>query len=172
MSVDEIVKELRFIGSKKNVEGMRKFGITSRCKILGVPKSELRRIAKKIGRNQELAIKLWNCGIHEAKILACMIAEPEKFSDELMDKWVSEMDNWELCDQCVINLFWKMKNAFKKAVEWSQSDHEFTKRAGFALMAKIALSDKRIGDEDFERFLSIIKEKATDNRNYVKKAVS
>ncbi|AGK61709.1 putative DNA alkylation repair enzyme [Archaeoglobus sulfaticallidus PM70-1] len=172
MSVDEIIKELESLGSKKNVEGMQRFGITSRAKILGVSKPELREIAKKIGKNQELSIELWESGIHEARILACMIADPEKFTDDLMDRWVSEIDNWDLCDQCAMNLFWKTKHAYKKAMVWCQSDCEFTKRAGFALMAKLAISDKKADDRKFEQFFPIIKREASDNRNYVKKAVS
>lgn len=172
MKAREIIKELESLRSKKNIEEMQRFGITSKSKIFGILKPELRKIAKRIGKNQELAIKLWETEIHEARILASIIAEPEKFTEDLMDKWVSEIDNWDLCDQCVMNLFWRTKHAYKKAREWSQSNHEFIKRAGFSLIAKLAMSDKKASNEKFEQFFPIIKREATDNRNYVKKAIS
>lgn len=172
MKAKEIIKELESLRSKKNIEEMQRFGITSKSKIFGILKPELRKIAKRIGKNQELAIKLWETEIHEARILASIIAEPEKFTEDLMDKWVSEIDNWDLCDQCVMNLFWRTKHAYKKAREWSQSNHEFIKRAGFSLIAKLAISDKKASNEKFEQFFPIIKREATDNRNYVKKAIS
>jgi len=172
MKAREIIKELESLRSKKNIEEMQRFGITSKSKIFGILKPELRKIAKRIGKNQELAIKLWETEIHEARILASIIAEPEKFTEDLMDKWVSEIDNWDLCDQCVMNLFWRTKHAYKKAREWSQSNHEFIKRAGFSLIAKLAISDKKASNEKFEQFFPIIKREATDNRNYVKKAIS
>jgi len=172
MKAREIIKELESLRSKKNIEEMQRFRITSKSKIFGILKPELRKIAKRIGKNQELAIKLWETEIHEARILASIIAEPEKFTEDLMDKWVSEIDNWDLCDQCVMNLFWRTKHAYKKAREWSQSNHEFIKRAGFSLIAKLAISDKKASNEKFEQFFPIIKREATDNRNYVKKAIS
>lgn len=159
-------------GRQKNIEGMKRFGITSSSKILGVPKPKLRELAKKIGKNHELALRLWDSNIHEARILASMIAEPEKVDEDLMERWVKDFDNWDLCDQCVMNLFWRMKFAYKKAVEWSQREEEFVRRAGFALMAKLAISDKKANDEKFERFFPYILKGAKDERNYVKKAVS
>ena len=170
--VEDVLKELESFGDEKNVESVERFGITSEAKVLGVPKPKLREIARRIGKNHELAIKLWESGIHEARILASMIARPEKVDERLMEKWVKDIDNWDLCDQCVVNLFWRTKFAYRKAVEWSQREEEFVKRAGFALMAKLAISDKRASDEKFEKFFPHILEGAKDERNYVKKAVS
>ena len=170
--IEKILKILATYEEDKNVEGMKRFGITSSSKILGVPKPKLRELAKKIGKNHELALKLWDSNIHEARILASMIAEPEKVDEDLMERWVRDFDNWDLCDQCVMNLFWRTKFAYKKAIEWSQREEEFVKRAGFALMAKLAISDKKASDEKFEKFFPYILEGAKDERNYVKKAVS
>ena len=115
--IEEILKILTTYGEDRNVEGMRKFGITSSAKILGVTKPKLRELAKKIGKRHELALELWDTNIHEARILASMVAEPEKVDEELMECWVRDFDNWELCDQCVMNLFWRTKFAYKKAIE-------------------------------------------------------
>ncbi|NPA38968.1 MAG: DNA alkylation repair protein, partial [Thermodesulfobacteria bacterium] len=94
---------------------MLRYGIISSAEILGIPKSILRKIAKKIGKNQALAEKLWETEIHEARILATLIAEPEKVSENLMERWIRDVDNWDLCDQCILNLFWKTFLAVKKA---------------------------------------------------------
>lgn len=171
-ALEDILDTLESLEDKRNAEGMKKFGITSSSKILGISKPRLRELAKKIGKNHELALKLWDSNIHEARILASMIAEPEKVDEDLMEQWVRDFDNWDLCDQCVMNLFWRTKFAYKKAVEWSQREEEFVRRAGFALMAKLAISDKKTGDEKFEEFFPYILEGAKDERNYVKKAVS
>ncbi|MEE9583792.1 MAG: DNA alkylation repair protein, partial [Dehalococcoidales bacterium] len=76
------------------------------------------------------------------------------------------------CDQCLMNLFEKTPFTYRKAVQWSSSDEEFIKRAGFVMMARLAVSDKKADDKQFERFLPIIKREADDSRNFVKKAVN
>jgi len=171
-SVDEIITILRSLGNKRNIEGMARYGIVSKAEILGVPKPKLRELAKRIGKNHELAIKLWETGIHEARILASMIADPAKVDEGLMEKWVADIDNWDLCDQCVMNLFWRTRYAYEKAIEWCQREEEFVKRAGFALIAKLAMGDKKADDSAFEQFFTLIKEGSKDERKYVMKAVS
>ena len=167
-----ILRELESLGERRNVEDMRRYGIVSKFRILGVPKPRLREMAKRIGRNHELALRLWSLPVHEAKILATMIADLKSASSGLMDEWIEEVDNWDLCDQCVFNLFWRTDHAHEKAMEWSAREEEFVKRAGFALMAKLAISDKEAGDDLFERFLRAIIRESGDERKYVRKAVS
>jgi len=101
-----------------------------------------------------------------------MIDEPNKVTEEQIEKWVKEFDYWEICDQCCSNLFEKTNFAYKKAVEWASRKEEFVKRAGFVLMARLALKGKNLEDRVFEEFFSIIKKEATDEREYVKKAIS
>jgi len=103
--VEAIIRKLRALGNQRNIEGMKRYGIVSSAEILGVPKPVLRKLAKEIGVNHELALKLWETNIHEARILATLIADPAKVNEELMEKWVKDIDNWDLCDQCVMNLF-------------------------------------------------------------------
>ena len=167
-----VLRILERYGSERNVEEMKRFGIVSKAKILGVPKPVLRKIAKKISVNHELALKLWETNIHEARILASLIADPKKVDENLMEKWVRDFDNWDICDQRVFNLFWRTSLAYRKAVEWSLRSEEFVRRAGFVLMAKLAMSDKRANDSVFKNFLPYLLEGARDNRKYVVKAVS
>jgi 3-methyladenine DNA glycosylase AlkD len=93
-------------------------------------------------------------------------------TEEQLESWVRDFDSWDVCDQCCMNLFTKTGLAYRKADEWSESDEEFVKRAGFVLMACLAVYDKKADDKQFEVFLPIIRREASDNRNFVKKAVN
>lgn len=171
MILKEVVKQLKNNSSIKNKEGMTRFGINTKYAFgVGVP--ILRVLAKKIGRDHKLANNLWKTKIHEARILASMIEEPEKVNEKQMDQWVKGFNSWDLCDQCCMNLFNKLSIAWKKAIEWPERKEEFVRRAGFALMASLAVHDKKAKDKDFDIFFSIIKKYSFDERNYVKKAVN
>jgi 3-methyladenine DNA glycosylase AlkD len=150
---------------------MARFGINP-ANSYGVSIPNLRSIARETGRDHTLAQELWASGIHEARMLASMIDDPKMTTEAQLESWVKDFDSWDVCDQCCMNLFEKTPFAYQKAVEWSAKDKEFIKRAGFVLMARLAVSDKKAEDRKFEAFLSIIKREALDNRNFVKKAVN
>ncbi len=166
-----IVKRLKSLSNPEAVEGMARYGINPR-KCLGISIPDLRKIAGETGKNHKLAGKLWATGIHEARILAGMIDQPEEVTEKQMESWASDFDSWDLCDQVCMNLFKKIPLAYDKTVEWSTRDEEFVKRAGFVLMAIFAVSDKKADDETFIAFFPYIKKESTDSRNYVKKAVN
>lgn len=169
--VSKIIEKLKFFSNPEAIEGMVKYGITPK-RTYGVSIPNLRKIAKEIGVNHDLALRLWEMNLRETRILASMIDDPEIVTEEQIEKWVQDFDYWEICDQCCMNLFEKTKFAYQKAIEWSSRDEEFVKRAGFVLMARLAVSDKKADDKQFEQFLPIIKNKSTDSRNFVKKAVN
>ncbi len=154
-SVDDIMRVLRSLSNKKNVESMRKFGITLRAEILGVPKPKLRKLAREIGVNHDLALMLWRTNVHEARILATMIADPWKLDDKVLEEWLTGVDNWDLADQLVLNLLWRMNNAFENAVEWCQRPEEYIKRIGYALLAKLVWRNK-IDKDEIEAITSLI----------------
>ncbi len=159
------------MSNPENVKGMARYGISSE-NTLGVSIPALRKIAKETGKNHELAQKLWKSGIHEARLLAAFVDEPSKVEEEQMDSWVKEFDSWDICDQVCSTLFDKAPYAYAKASEWSSEKGEFVKRAGFVLMAALAVHDKQATDEKLEKFLPTIKREATDERNFVRKAVN
>ena len=171
MELKEIIDELEALSTPENIDGMARFGITPE-KTFAVRIPELRKIAKKAGKNHLLAEKLWKFNYRETKILACMIEEPELVSSSQMDKWVAEFDYWEICDQCCMNLFRKTAFAYDKIFEWSEREEEFVKRAAFSLIAVMAVHDKEAQDFQFEKFFPLIIRESTDNRNYVRKAVN
>ncbi len=166
-----ILKRLERASDPAAVAGMARFGINPK-NVYGVPVPVLRQIAKETGKNHILAQQLWSSGIHEARILASMIDSPEDVSEEQMELWVTDFDSWGVCDQCCGNLFDKTGFASRKATEWSERDGEFVKRAGFVLMATLAVHDKKSKDEKFMEFLPIIKRESADDRNFVRKAVN
>lgn len=168
---DEILKKLKSLSNLKAIEGMARFGITPE-KTYGVSVPNLRKLAKETKADYKLVQLLWKLNTRETRMLACMIANPEMVSEEQMENWVREFNYWEICDQCCQNLFEKTKFAYQKAVEWSFREEEFVKRAGFVLMARLAVSDKKADDEQFEEFFPIIKRESIDNRNFVRKAVN
>lgn len=167
----QILEKLKALSNPKAVEGMARYGINPE-NTYGVSIPNLRKMAKEIGVDHGLAQELWASAVHEARILASMIDDPKTATEEQMERWVRDFDSWDTCDQCCMNLFEKTKPAYQKAVEWSANDREFVKRAGFVLMARLAVSDKKADDILLESFFPIIKRDASDNRNYVKKAVN
>jgi len=167
----EIITQLKKHSNPKDREGMARFGINPKY-ALGVRIPVLRSLAKRIGKDHELAQDLWKTKIHEVRILACMIDEPGMVTERQMEQWVKEFNSWDLCDQCCMNLFDKLPIAWKKAIEWAGREEEFVRRAGFALMACLAWHDKKTQDKDFIKFFSVIKKRSTDERNFVKKAVN
>lgn len=149
---------------------MARYGIRT-DRALGVTIYELRPIAKRLGRDHDLALALWETGIHEARILAGFVDDPARVTKPQMETWVAGFDSWDLCDQ-VCGLFEETPFAWAKAREWSRREEEFVKRAAFAIVAGLAVHDKQAPEGVFMRFLPTIRRAATDERNYVKKAVS
>lgn len=170
-NVDQIIQELKKHAVPKNREGMARFGIDVKY-ALGVSIPSLRKAAKKIGKNHRLAQQLWKTKIHEARILASMIDDPELVTKKQMESWVQDFNSWDLCDQTCMNLFDKTKYAYKIAIEWSKREEEFVKRAGYALMACLAWHDKEAANKKFVQFMPYIRRGSTDQRNFVKKAVN
>jgi 3-methyladenine DNA glycosylase AlkD len=161
---------------------MARFGISSK-NTLGVSIPISRGIAKEIRqetktdekgaeKRHELAIELWDSGIHEARILAALIDEPTLVGEKQMEHWAKDLDSWDVCDQVCMNLFDKTKFAWEKPFEWSKRPEEFVKRAGFALMAALASHDKKADNKKFLKLFPIIKREANDERNFVRKAVN
>ena len=168
---DEVLERLRSLGDARNVEGMARYGIRV-TKAFGVSAPNLRALAKEIGRDHALAGQLWRTGIHDARCLAALIEDPAKVTIAQMERWVRDFDSWAVCDCACGCLFDKTPYAWDKAIEWTEREEEYVKRAGFVLMATLAVHDKKTPDERFEAFLPLIAQHATDERNFVKKAVN
>lgn len=170
-SVAEILDKLKEKAKPEQLEGMTRYGMSVDNR-LGVAVPEMRKIAKALGKDHELAADLWKTGIPEAMILASMIDTPEMVTKEQMEDWVKDFNSWDVCDQVCMNLFDKTPLAWEKVLDWSKREQEFVKRAAFALIACLAWHNKEASDERFISLLPVIRKEATDERNFVKKAVN
>ena len=170
-SKELVLAKLKAYARPQELEGMARFGMAIENR-LGVSVPVMRKLAKQIKRNHQLALELWETGFAETRIVAALIAEPEKLTESQMESWVKDFNSWDVCDQVCMNLFDKTPLAWKKVRDWAQREEEYVKRAAFALVACLAWHDKQASDEKFISLLSIIKSGATDHRNYVKKSVN
>ena len=141
MDYNEIIKKLYAMADKKSVEGMARYGINPHNN-LGISIYRLRDIAKDIRPNHELALKLWESGIHDARLLACFVEDPVMVTREQMDRWAEDFDSWDICDQACTSLFDKTPFAWEKVVNWAENEQEFVKRGAFSLIAGLAVHDK------------------------------
>ena len=171
MNCEQVIDKLKSLADPDYLAGMTHFAIHT-DHALGVSAPRMRKLAKEIGTNHKLALKLWESDIHEARIVAALIDDPRQVTKSQMNDWVRQFDNWAVCDVCCGMLFDKTPFAWDKAIEWPKRKEEFVRRAGFALMAALAVHDKKSPDKKFVPFFSIIKQHACDKRNFVKKAVN
>jgi len=171
MDINEIKIFLQENSSEKNKEGMIRFGIRAETGY-GVSVNVLRRYAKKIGKDHRLSMELYKQNIHEMKLLACFIADPEKIDEKESDNIAEGFYSWDLCDQWCCNVLDKTPFAWKKAIYYTKREEEFVKRAGFVLMCCLAVHDKKRDDKDFLEFFPYILKECTDERNFVRKAVN
>jgi len=169
--VREVLAGLERRGTRRNREGMARYGISA-PKAFGVSVSTIRQVARRLGRDHELAAALWETGWYEARMLTAFVDDPARVTPAQMDRWARDFDNWAICDTLCFHLFDRTPHAWRKVQQWSGRRDEFVKRAAFALLASLALHDTRAGDEPFLRSLALIERAASDERNFVKKGVS
>lgn len=171
MAVHEIIDFLKDKADAAYLAGMQRYGIDN-ANAIGVRLPELRKLAKTIKKDHQLALDLWDTGLHEARLLASLIDDPALVTEEQIDNWTKDFNSWDICDQVCGNLFDRTPFAMKKAFEFSAHEAEFIKRAGFVLMAEYAVHNKKAGNESFIVLMPVIEREAWDNRNFVKKAVN
>lgn len=170
-SVDSVLTWLARHSSKRARDGMARYGIPS-DNASGVSVGDIRLLAKRLGRNHDLALALWDTGSYEARMLTPFIDEPARVTPAQMERWCRDFDSWAICDALCFHLFDLTPHAWPKIAKWSNRREEFVKRAAFALLASVALHDKTAPDAPFLDSFSLIERAATDDRNFVKKAVS
>lgn len=167
---------LRAAGSPENVEGRARFGITTAGAAYGVPMPVIQALGREIGKDHVLAAELWASGVYDARLLAAYVAEPAKVTRAEMDAWCGAFDSWAVCDTACFALWWHVPLAWDRIRAWAKRDEEYVKRAAFALIASVALHDKRADEAAIERELvaaiALCEKAARDPRNFVKKGVS
>ena len=178
MNAETILARLQSMANPENVAGMARYGISSN-NTLGISVASLRAVARdvrKVVRGKPelhvLAAELWASGVHEARELATLLDVPALVTSQQMDAWVADVDSWDIGDGLSMGLFDRTPYAVAKAQEWADREEEFVRRAGFALMAALAFKRHALADDKYEPFFRLMKEYATDERNFVKKAVN
>lgn len=171
MNLKETLDILESLANPKNVEGMKRFGIQG-SRMLGISVTTLRGIAKKLKINHELSIGLWQTGIHEARLLSCLVANVNQLDPKDMDSMIADFDSWDICDMACCFLFWNHPSAYQKVFEWAKHEPEFERRAAFSLIAGYAWHQKQATDEHLATFFPLIEQYSFDDRNFVKKAIN
>jgi 3-methyladenine DNA glycosylase AlkD len=169
--VQSALAALKRMSTPRDRANLTRFGITT-DKFFGVSMANMQVLAKRLGRNHDLAAALWESGWYEARMLATLIDEQERVTAAQMDRWCRDFDNWAICDTACFKLFDQTPHAWRKVAQWCKREDEFVKRAGFALLACLAVHDKATGDAPFLKSLRLVEQGATDERNFVKKGVS
>lgn len=171
MTFEQVMAELHAMADPSNLHGQARFGIDVSGS-LGISMSRLRPLGRRIGRNHDLALALWSSGVREARILATLVDDPQRVTEAQMEEWAAAFNSWEVVDAACCNLFDRTGYRYSKAVEWAGREEEFVKRAGFAMMAGIAVHDHGAPDDALAALLPVIEREACDRRNFVRKAVN
>ena len=166
-----MLERMAQIGSPRGVQHMAYFGIRA-ARAYGLSAPQMHALAREAGRDHALALALWSSGVHDARHIAALVADPAQVTEALMERWARDFSSWDVVDTCCCYLFIHTAFGWKKAVEWSRRREEFVKRAAFSLMAYLAVHDKSAGDGQFLRLLPIIEREAADERNFVRKTVN
>lgn len=168
----EALAALEAAGEPRIRDGLARYGISTSNRVIGVPMGAIHKIGKKIGRDHALAAALWKTEVYEARLLTAYVDDPALVTPEQMDRWTRDFDNWGICDTLCFALFDKTSHAFDMVDRWADDPAEYVKRSAFALLASLALHDKKRADEPFLARLKLIEAAAGDERNFVKKGVS
>ncbi|MGH8186766.1 MAG: DNA alkylation repair protein [Steroidobacteraceae bacterium] len=169
--VEAALQALRSKSTAHDRQNLARFGIGAK-KFFGVSMANMKAIAKRLGRDHELAAGLWATGWYEARMLATMVDDPQKVTAAQMERWCRDFDNWGIVDTACFVLFDRTPHAWGKVKQWSGRRDEFQKRGAFALLACLALHGRYDSDEQLIDSLALIEQAATDERNFVKKGVS
>ncbi|MDW3194195.1 MAG: DNA alkylation repair protein [Cytophagales bacterium] len=171
MTTQEVIKALRALGTEHHRNQFARFGIVA-SEAFGVKSPDIQKLAKQIGKNHELAVQLFEEPHHEAKLITAFLAEPKLLTKELMDHWASQVYSWDLCDNLCMHLFRRSPLAEEVAYQWVMDDREFVRRCGLVLMTSLSIHNKKASNEWLLKYIEAATPYVTDERNFVKKAVS
>jgi 3-methyladenine DNA glycosylase AlkD len=167
---DEIMRALDRLADPAVKNGQVHYGIQP-DNSLGIRIPLLRELVKGV-RDHDLALQLWKTGVHEARILASLVDDPRQVTLKQMECWVQDLDSLDVCDQACNNLFVRTPFAVDCALAWMEREEEYIRRAGFVLVACLAVHARKMKDDEFLQFFPRMVSHATDERNFVRKAVN
>lgn len=171
MQLNDILLELQRLGSPEVNQIKERFAITAENSH-GIFLKDLEVLAKRIGKDDDLALQLFDTGIYEARLLTSKLFNPKHITIPLMEKWVSHFVNWEICDTFCMGFMGRSPFALPKAFEWTEYQPEYQKRAGFVLMVAYAFTDIHASNEIIRQFFPVMLKHANDDRKYVMKGIN
>lgn len=151
----ELLAKIRRLKNGETVAQMKAHGLVYKIN-WGASVVSLRELAKSYERSHLLALKLWNKQWRETMIMATLLDEPEKVTEEQLDFWTKSFTTTEIAEQAVANLFVHTKFAYVKALEWCRGKKHLVRYTGLHLMGRLAMVDKKAIDEMFEPFFVVI----------------
>ena len=169
MDCQTALRELESLGTAQNRKIYRRHGVGEN--LFGVSYANQNKLAKEIKRNHALARELWTSGNHDARILATMIADPSQTDALLLDSWVTDLDSYVVTD-AFSGLVGKTALAYEKAEEWTRHEAEWPGRAGWHLIAHLAMKNSDLPDAYFGTHLATIEREIHDRKNRVRDAMN
>lgn len=169
MTATAILEELRSLGTEQNRKIYRRHGVTTDQ--FGVSYANLGRLKKRIKTSHDLAQAIWDSGNHDARVLATMIADPKRSTEEMLDRWASETSNATLAG-AVADLAAASPHARILAERWADSDDEWIGSAGWHVLARLAGHRNELPDEFFDRYLDRIERDIHAQKNRVREGMN
>jgi len=142
--VIDLVKE-----ASKTKKAIRS-GPKGESKSYGVGLTDLRKLAKQVGRDHELALELWASDVHEARVLGLLIDDPKQISREQAEQQVDELNEpilahvFSSCDASLA----KVPFVAQLADDWIRSKDKTRRRCGYGLLSEIAADKRKSAPED------------------------
>lgn len=169
MTKQEVLQELESLGTAQNRKVYRRHGACEN--LYGVSFANLRRMAKQLKINHALAQDLWSTEIHEAQLLASMIADPVTAEESLVDRWITELADRIVTSE--LTVFVSKTPFFQaKTEEWLDSEDEWIGRAGWQLLALLAMNNEGLPDSYFDNYLTIIERDIHTQKNMIRDAMN
>ena len=164
-----ILSQLESLGTEQARKTYTRHGVGDNA--FGNSYSDLGKFQKKIKTNHDIALDLWASGIHDAQILALMIADPNKADSAMLDKWTNSLTNYVITDAFSVYAG-KTRFAQAKAEAWIKSDNEWISSAGWNVIGDLAASDTTLPDSYFEQLLHVIERDLHGSKNRTRYAMN
>ena len=134
MAVEETLKQLEALGDEKVRKQNKKQGAGDNQ--YGVKLGDLRKLAKKIKQNQELALELWETGNVDARFLAILLLKPTELSAEQIEKMVFSMEFVRVADWLNSYVLNQHPDKEELRLKWLKSDNNMALRCAWSLTAE------------------------------------
>jgi 3-methyladenine DNA glycosylase AlkD len=172
MTAAEIVKELKPLGSESTKKVLLKHGIPE--PLLGVKVEELKKIQKRIKKDYQLALDLYDTGIYDAMYLAGLIADDHKMTKKDLQRWVDKATSHALCGSTVSWVAAESQHGWELAQEWINSKKETVAATGWATLSSLVAikDDAELDLPALKRLLARVQKTLPKEPNRVRHAMN